>query len=119
MTVDDVRVTGIFQVLATAHIVKDYAHALNSGVEFKSEIKDILVAKMAIARSSCEASRTSAYSQGLRWRIVWQREALNLSVREVAGNLCVDPSTISRITTLFRTTGDVAKKPYPNELLEN
>ena len=70
---------------------------------------------MATARSSCEASRTSAYSQDLRWRIVWQREALNLSVREVAGNLCVDPSTVSRITTLFRTTGDVAKKPYPSE----
>ena len=43
---------------------------------------------------------------------------MNQSVREVAGNLCVDPSTVSRITTLFRT-GDVAKKPYPNELLEN
>ena len=107
--------TGIFQVLATTHTVKDYAHALNSGVEFKFEIKDILVETMATARSSCEASRTSAYSHDLRWRIVWQREALNLSVREVAGNLCVDPSTVSRITTLFRTTGDVAKKPYPSE----
>ena len=40
---------------------------------------------------------------------------MNQSVREVAGNLCVDPSTVSRITTLFRTTGDVAKKPYPSE----
>ena len=40
--------------------VKDYAHSLNSGVEFKFEIKDILVAKMATALSSCEASRTSA-----------------------------------------------------------
>ena len=70
---------------------------------------------MATARPSCEASRTSAYSHDLRWRIVWQREALNMPVREVAGNLCVDPSTVSRITTLFRTTGDVAKKPYPSE----
>ena len=101
--------------LGTRLHVKDYAHALDSGVEFKFEIKDILVAKMATARSSCEASRTSTYSQDLRWRIVWQRKALNLSVREVAGNLCVDPSTVSRITTLFRTTGDVAKKPYPSE----
>ena len=70
---------------------------------------------MATTRSSCETSRSSTYSEDLRWRIVWQREAMNLSVREVAGNLCVDPSTVSRITTLFRTTGNVAKKPYPSE----
>ena len=30
--------TGILQVLATAHTVKDYTHALNSGVEFKFEV---------------------------------------------------------------------------------
>ena len=80
------RSTGNFQVLATTHTVKDYVHALNSGIEFRFEIKDILVVKIATARSSCKASRTSAYSHDLRWRIVWQREALNLSVREVAGN---------------------------------
>ena len=57
-------------------------------------------------------SWSSAYSEDLTWRIVWQREAMNLSVREVAGNLCIDPSTVFRITTLFRTTGNVAKKPY-------
>jgi len=68
---------------------------------------------MATTRSSCETSRGSAYSEDLRWRIVWQREAMNLSVREVAGNLCVDPSTVSRIT-LFRTR-NIAKKPYPSE----
>ena len=40
---------------------------------------------------------------------------MNLPVREVARNLCVDPSTVSRIATLFRTTGDVAKKLYRSE----
>ena len=68
-----------------------------------------------LVQAACETSRSSAYSEDLRWRIVWQREAMNLSVREVAGNLCVDPSTVSRMTTLFRTTGNVAKKPYPSE----
>ena len=53
-SIDAARVcTGIFQVLATARTrksglgtrlhVKDYAHALNCGVEFKFEIKDILL----------------------------------------------------------------------------
>ena len=41
--------------LATAHTVKDYANALNSGGEFKFENMDFVV-KMATARSSCEAS---------------------------------------------------------------
>jgi len=57
---------GIFQVLATTHTVKDNANALNSGIKFKI---DILVAKIATACSNWEASRNSAYSHDLRWRI--------------------------------------------------
>lgn len=75
----------------------------------------IRILRMTTAPYSCEASWSSAYCQDLRWRIVWQKEAMNLSVRKVAGNLCVNPSTVSKITTLFKTTGDVATKPYPSE----
>ena len=36
---------------------------------------------------SCEPGRKSAYSSDLRYRIIWQRIAMKLSVRKVAHNL--------------------------------
>ena len=65
--------------------------------------------------TSCEKWRSSAYSKDLRWRIIWQRHALGFTCQKVAENLSIDKSTVSRITQLFATTGDVSKKPYPNE----
>ena len=62
-TLENGILQGFSKFFATAHTVNDNVHVLNSGVEFKFEIKDILVAKMATARSSCEASRTSTYSK--------------------------------------------------------
>ena len=64
---------------------------------------------------SCEPHRTSAYSEDLRWRMVWQSEALGYSQIKVAENLGVDRSTVSRTMQLFSTTGSVSKKPYPKE----
>ena len=52
---------------------RTYRQRLRACVEFKFETKDILIETMATARSSCEASRSSAYSVDLRWRIFWQR----------------------------------------------
>ena len=63
--------------------------------------------------TSCEPRRTKAYSEDLRWRIVWQRESLGKSCKEVATNLGVDPATVSRIVTRFRETGHVQKKSHP------
>ena len=60
--------------------------------------------------SSCEPHRCSAYSEDLRWRIVWQTVALEHSNEEVAKDLGVDKSTVSRIVQLFLTTGTVCKK---------
>ena len=34
----------------------------------------VLVLSRMATRSSCEPMRTSAYSEDIRWRIVWQRE---------------------------------------------
>ena len=65
--------------------------------------------------TSCERGRCSAYSEDLRWRIVWQRDALQLSIDSIASNLCIHKSTVSRILTLFHGTGTVSKKPYPTE----
>ena len=54
---------------------------------------------------SITPGRTSAYSEDVRWRIVWQREGLGLDLKTVSNNLGVDPSTVSRIIRLFKETG--------------
>ena len=72
-------------------------------------VHSLILLKMA----SFHKSRSSAYSEDMRWRMVWQREALGYSYADIAQNLCVDKSTVSRTLNLFRTTGSVAKKPYP------
>ena len=46
---------------------------------------------------SCEQGRCSAYSEDLRWRIVWQKLALGLDNKSIASNLCIDPFTVHRI----------------------
>ena len=45
------------------------------------------------AMASYEPQRTSAYSDDLRWRMVWQCEALGLKYSDVASNLGVDSAT--------------------------
>ena len=66
---------------------------------------------------SCEPSRCSAYSEDLRWRIVYQCLGLDLSCRKVASNLGVDPSTVSRVVKRFQRTGSVAKEKYNSSTL--
>ena len=63
--------------------------------------------------ASCEKGRTSAYSTDIRWRIVWQKEALLQSSAAIANNLGVDVSTVRRVVDRFHTTGGVEKKVYP------
>ena len=67
--------------------------------------------------TTCEPTRSSAYSSGLRWRMVWQTLALNIPVSCVARNLCVHKRTVHRIVTSFKTTGSVDKRQYPKERL--
>ena len=47
--------------------------------------------------------------------MVWQKETLGYTCAELAQNLCVDKSTVSRTLTLFHTTGSVSKRPHPKE----
>lgn len=68
-----------------------------------------------MASMSCEPGRSSAYSEDMRWRMVWQREALGYTYGQIAQNLCVDKSTVSRTLELFYTTGSVSKRPYPKD----
>ena len=61
---------------------------------------------------SCEPLRTSAYSEDLRWRMVWQRYALGYTFKTIGTNLDVDPSTVQRTVNLFEVTGSVQKRQY-------
>ena len=65
--------------------------------------------------ASCESGRRSAYSEDLRWRMIWQREALGCTCTSIAENLNVDRKTVSRTLELFHATGSVSKRPYPKE----
>ena len=64
--------------------------------------------------TSCETAR-NAYSDDLRWRIVWQTMALRLPIKRVALNLCIDQSIVRRIWDKFELTGQVRKRDYPAE----
>ena len=57
--------------------------------------------------ASFERKRTKAYESDLRWRMVYQRSILGLTLREVASNLNVDHSTVCRVLQIFEETGDV------------
>jgi len=65
--------------------------------------------------TSSESGRTRAYDEDLRWKMIWQSEALSLSHRIIAKNLGVDKSTVSRTVSLFYATGGVTKKKYPGD----
>ena len=70
-----------------------------------------------MAGVSCEPGRKQAYSNDLRWRMVWQREVLGYKYDHIAVNLNVHPSTVCRVTKLFSTSGSVDHKPYLRDKL--
>ena len=101
--------------LANAHCV--YARAcafeftLTGGkIQFSSGCESTVTVAMSL-----NPGKTSAYTEDLRWRIVWQREALELDLKTVAGNLGVHPSTVSRVVRLFRDTGSEQKRICPSQ----
>lgn len=63
--------------------------------------------------TSCENKRTKAYSDDLRWRMVYLTKALGKSYREAAADLRVDASTVCKTVAIFDDTGDVRPKDYP------
>ena len=69
--------------------------------------------KKIMAGSSCETGRTSAYSEDIRWRMVYQRICLRKSYRDIAECLNVDSSTVRRTVALFEESGSVEKCKYP------
>ena len=62
--------------------------------------------------SFCERNHRVAYSEDLRWRMVWQKSILGYTYEQVTSNLNVDKSTVWRMVKLFDETGNVTKKTY-------
>ena len=97
----------------------DFGRPCNRRLRMRSQLPQIL--KLCIIRwtvfceMSCEPRRTSAYSEDLRWRMVWQKEVLGLSYKEIGNHLNVDPSTVCRTVHIFHQTGGVSKRKYPRE----
>ncbi len=63
--------------------------------------------------TTAQPQRTSPYSDELRWRMVYQSYGLNLRYRQIAANLNVDLSMVSRVISRYEETGDVSKKRHP------
>ena len=75
-------------------------------------------AVMARLSRSCEPHRSAAYSEDMRWRMVFQHEVQEQSYVDIAKNSYVDVSTVRRILNLFWTTGDVQKRQYPSNAVK-
>ena len=84
-------------------------------VRARRTINDVTVLKFEIrgGRSimSAEPTRTAPYANDLRWRVIWQRIALDLSFRSISKNLNIAVGTAYNIFDRFRTTGEVDPKP--------
>lgn len=66
---------------------------------------------MCIMAVSAEPSRKKAYSPDLRWRMVFQRIAMELPYEKIAQNLNVAVSTVHRTYKHFEVTGEVDPQP--------
>ena len=62
--------------------------------------------------SSCESLQSSAYSNDLHWRIVWQCFALMMHIKEVAKYL-IDQFT--EFVKIFKESSTVHKKEYSKD----
>ena len=63
-----------------------------------------------------EPGRTNAYSNDLRWRIVWHLISKGHNYRFTAKQLCVSIGTVHNIMKLFENTREVTGKPAPSRL---
>ena len=64
---------------------------------------------------SCEKWRRNAYSRGIRWRMLRQKESIGKTLDEVAQNLYIDKATVSSTLSSFHMTQSLKKKPHPKD----
>ena len=67
-------------------------------------------------KTSYEPARSSAYSDDLRWRMVYQRMALGYTFDQISKKSRGRQVNCSKNSSSFqKTTGSVHKRPYPKE----
>lgn len=89
-----------------------YAHAHYS----KLRMRNLPLISIFTAMASAKPHRTKAYSNDLRWRMVWQREVFGIQPQgHQYGPQCGPQHTVWRVVKFFRETGCVDKKGYPHE----
>lgn len=86
--------------LRSSHSTGKYNIALSGKFEFE----------IAMSYEKC---RTKAYSDDIRWRVVYQRKALDYSLEKVATCLGISVATVYRIEQMFDETGSIEKRKYP------
>ena len=64
---------------------------------------------------SIKQTRSSANSTDLQRRMCWRREGIGFPIEQVAKNLGVDVSTVSRTCSRFLATGNFDEQPYPKD----
>ena len=57
--------------------------------------------------TSAKLGRNAPYFKDLKWRIIWQRFGMELSLRKVAENLNISLGTAFNVCKLFENTGSV------------
>ena len=67
--------------------------------------------------TSIEPNQVRAYQDDLRWRVVYQRKALEFSYKQIAKNLGIDIATVLRIVKQFNLTGAMTKMQYNRDNL--
>ena len=66
--------------------------------------------------TSAEPSRRAPYSADLRWRVVWQKIAMELPYKRIAANLNIATGTAVNIYRRFCNTGGVKHTKQPQRL---
>ena len=89
-----------FNYASNAHVYTVFARVSNC-------LSVAAALKMAF---SAESGRKAAYSDDLRWRIVWQRIAQEKPYRDIAKNLNISVGTVHNIWQKFEATGDISKE---------
>ena len=58
--------------------------------------------------TSAEPTRKAPYSNDIRWRIVWQRLAMDLPYWKIAQNLSIGVGTVYNVFKTFQNSGEVS-----------
>lgn len=84
-------------------------HAVSSfGGIFESHSVQTCTETLKTTMTSAEPARRAPYSDDIRWRIVWQRLAMDLPYWKIARNLSIGVGTAYNVFKTFEHSGEVS-----------